>query len=180
MLLNQINAKEPTNIKITSNNEQYEGKEISIKLTDLNGMPVSKEIVNIIITNNKWKIVVDDVLKTNSKGKAKLDLDLKKGTYQVNVTYNGNENYTGNTSTQKLTIKEETKKTTEVNSVDFNQYSEYSPNFGYYKTIETHDEMALIETSNGNYYIFAGDGAYTYGGRDSQGVIQFGEFVGDY
>lgn len=161
-------------------NEQYEGKEISIKLTDLNGMPVSKEIVNIIITNNKGKIVVDDVLKTNSKGKAKLDLDLKKGTYQVNVTYNGNENYTGNTSTQKLTIKEETKKTTEVNSVDFNQYSEYSPNFGYYKTIETHDEMALIETSNGNYYIFAGDGAYTYGGRDSQGVIQFGEFVGDY
>ena len=143
-------------------------------------MPVSKEIVNIIITNNKGKIVVDDVLKTNSKGKAKLDLDLKKGTYQVNVTYNGNENYTGNTSTQKLTIKEETKKTTEVNSVDFNQYSEYSPNFGYYKTIETHDEMALIETSNGNYYIFAGDGAYTYGGRDSQGVIQFGEFVGDY
>ena len=96
------------------------------------------------------------------------------------VLYNGNENYTGNTSTQKLTIKEETKKTTEVNSVDFNQYSEYSPNFGYYKTIETHDEMALIETSNGNYYIFAGDGAYTYGGRDSQGVIQFGEFVGDY
>ena len=40
--------------------------------------------------------------------------------------------------------------------------------------------MALIETSNGNYYIFAGDGAYTYGGRDSQGVLQFGEFVGDY
>ena len=69
-----------------------------------------EEIVNIIITNNKGKIVVDDVLKTNSKGKAKLDLNLKKGTYQVNVTYNGNENYTGNTSTQKLTIKEETKK----------------------------------------------------------------------
>ncbi len=127
MLLNQINAKEPTNIKITSNNEQYEGKEISIKLTDLNGMPVSKEIVNIIITNNKWKIVVDDVLKTNSKGKAKLDLDLKKGTYQVNVTYNGNENYTGNTSTQKLTIKEEVVETASVSSTNSNndEWPEY-------------------------------------------------------
>ena len=47
------------------------------------------------------------MLKTNSKGKAKLDLDLKKGKYKVNVTYGGNENYTGNNTTQKLTIKEE-------------------------------------------------------------------------
>lgn len=34
-------------------------------------------------------------------------LDLKKGKYTVNVTYGGNENYTGNNTTQKLTIKEE-------------------------------------------------------------------------
>ena len=39
---------------------------------------------------------MDDVVKTNSKGKASLDLDLKKGKYIVNVTYVGNENYTGN------------------------------------------------------------------------------------
>ncbi len=34
-------------------------------------------------------------------------MDLKKGKYKVNVTYGGNENYTGNKTTQKLTIKEE-------------------------------------------------------------------------
>ena len=106
-MFNPMHAKEPTKVKITSDKEQYEGGELSIQLTDLNKTPISKEVVNITITNSKGKVVVDDVVKTNSKGKAKLDLDLKKGKYNVTVTYGGNENYTGNNTTQKLTIKEE-------------------------------------------------------------------------
>jgi ABC-type Na+ efflux pump permease subunit len=107
-LFNPTTAKEPTKIKITSDNEQYENDgELSIKLTDLNKTPISKEVVNITITNKKGKVVVDDVVKTDSKGKAKLDLDLKKGKYVVNVTYGGNENYSASNATQKLTIKEE-------------------------------------------------------------------------
>ncbi|WP_296881728.1 hypothetical protein [uncultured Methanobrevibacter sp.] len=98
--------KEPTKIKITSDKEQNEGGELSIQLTDLNKTPLSKEVVNITVTNSKGKVVVDDVVKTDSKGKAKLDLDLKKGKYNVTVTYGGNENYTGNNTTQKLTVKE--------------------------------------------------------------------------
>ena len=111
MFLNPMAAKEPTKIKITSDKEQYEGGKLSIQLTDLNKTPISKEIVNITITNSKGKVVVDDVVKTDSKGKAKLDLDLKKGKYNVTVSYGGNENYTGNNTTQKLTIKEEEKVT---------------------------------------------------------------------
>ena len=106
VLFNPFNAKEPTKLKITSDNEQYEGGKLSVKLTDLNKTPISKEIVNVTITNKKGKVVVDDIVKTDSKGKAKLDLDLKKGNYVVNVTYGGNENYTGNNTTQKLKIKE--------------------------------------------------------------------------
>ena len=112
VLLNPTNAKEPTNIKIASDKEQYEDGELSIVLTDLNKTPLSKEIVNITITDKKGKVVVDDVVKTNSKGKAKLDLDLKKGKYKVNVTYGGNENYTGNSTTQNLKIKEKVVKAT--------------------------------------------------------------------
>ena len=93
VLLNPTHAKEPTKVKVTSDKEQYEGGKLSIE-------------VNITITDKKGKVVVDDVVKTNSKGKAKLDLDLKKGKYKVNVTYGGNENYTGNSTTQKLNIKE--------------------------------------------------------------------------
>ncbi len=107
MLFQMFNAKEPCKIKITSDNKQYEGGELSVKLTNLNKTPISKQVLNITITNSKGKIVVDDVVKTNSKGKAKLDLDLKKGKYNVTVSYDGNENYTNNTTKQKLTIKKE-------------------------------------------------------------------------
>ena len=109
MFLQSGNAKEPTKVKITSDKVQYEGGKLKIKLTDLNKTALSKQKVNVIIKNKKGKVVVNETVKTNSKGKAKLDLDLKKGKYKVNVTYGGNENYTGNNTTQKLKIKEEEK-----------------------------------------------------------------------
>ena len=136
MVLKPMHAKEPTKIKVTSNKTLYEGKDLTIKLTDLNKTPLSKEKVNITITNSKGEVVVDDVVKTNSKGKAKLDLNLKKGKYNVDVSYGGNENYTGNNTTQKLTIKEEVKQTVSEESSssgsDSGGYDRYSPQYGTY------------------------------------------------
>ena len=131
MFLNPLHAKEPTKIKITSDKEQNEGGKISIQLTDLNKTPLSKEVVNITVTNSKGKVVVDNVVKTDSKGKAKLDLDLKKGKYNVTVSYNGNENYTGNNTTQKLTIKEAV---TEVKSSESSSSSSGGNDFDGPKT----------------------------------------------
>ena len=150
MFLNPMHAKEPTKIKITSDKEQNEGGELSIQLTDLNKTPLSKEVVNITITNSKGKVVVDDVVKTDSKGKAKLDLDLKKGKYNVTVSYNGNENYTGNNTTQKLTIKEEvTESTVSEGSSQSSQSSGSSTHTimgedGYYYNVD--DNGNIIET----------------------------------
>ena len=121
-MMNPMHAKEPTKIKITSDKEQDEGGKLSVQLTDLNKTPLSKEIVNITITNGKGKVVVDDVVKTNSKGKASLNLDLKKGKYNVTVSYGGNENYTGNNTTQKLTIKEKVVEATVEQSSSEPQY----------------------------------------------------------
>ena len=53
MVLKPADAKEPVKVKITSDKSQYEGGKLSIKLTDLNGSGISKEIVNITITNKK-------------------------------------------------------------------------------------------------------------------------------
>lgn len=135
-LMNPTVAKEPSKIKITSDKEQYEGGELSIKLTDINGTAISKEVVNITIANSKGKVVVDDVVKTDSKGNAKLDLDLKKGKYKVNVTYDGNENYTGNNTTQKLTIKEEVVKAEPASSSTTSNTQVVMGEDGYYALID--------------------------------------------
>lgn len=171
MFLYTSNAKEPCKVKITSDKSQYEGDEkLSIQLTDLNKTPISKEKVNVIIKNKKGKVVVNKTVKTNSKGKAKLDLDLKKGKYAVNAIYVGNENYTGNDTTQKLTIKE-----VEITKI----YPEYNSGLGYYRfTGISQDECAVLELSSGRYIIMAGDGYYEYGGLDSQGNIIMGTFLG--
>ena len=124
-VLNPMHAKESTKIKITSDKEQNEGGKLSVQLTDLNKTPISNEIVNITVTNSKGKVVVDNVVKTDSKGKAKLDLDLKKGKYNVTVNYGGNENYTGNNTTQKLTIKEKEKVTQTEESTTTNSLEKY-------------------------------------------------------
>lgn len=116
MFLQSVNVKKPCKIKITSDKEQYEGGKLSVQLTDLNKTPLSKEIVNIIITNSKGKVVVDDVVKTNSRGKVKLDLDLEKGKYNVNVSYEGNENFTGNGTTEELIVNEKMDKTQLISS----------------------------------------------------------------
>ena len=111
MVLKPMHAKEPTKIKVDSNKTLYEGENLSVKLTDLNKTPLSKQKVNITVKNSKGKVVANKTVKTNDKGKAKLDLNLKKGKYHVSVSYDGNENYTGNNTTQKLTIKEKVKET---------------------------------------------------------------------
>ena len=107
MFLQPTNAKDPSIIKITSDKTLYEGDSLSIQLTDLNKTPISNENVYIEITNENGEVIVNETLNTNSEGNAKLELDLSKGDYIVNVTFAGNENFTGNITTQKLTIEEE-------------------------------------------------------------------------
>ncbi len=151
MVLKPMHAKEPTKIKVISNKTLYEGDSLSVMLADLNKTPLSKEKVNITIKNSKGKIVVNKTVKTNAKGQAKVDLNLKKGKYTVKATYAGNENYTGNNTTQKLTIKEEVKETvSESTGSDTGGYDKYSPQYGtYIKRYTDSNGVQHIDGANG-------------------------------
>ena len=151
MFLQSSHAKEPTKVKITSDKKQFEGGKLKLQLTDLNKTALSKQKVNIIVKNKKGKVVVNETVKTNSKGKANLDLDLKKGKYTVKAFYKGNENYTGNNTTQKLTIKEKVKKTvSKSSSSDSGGYDKYSQQYGtYIKEYTDSNGIQHIDGANG-------------------------------
>lgn len=174
MFMQSGHGKEASKIKIVSDKSQDVGGTLKIQLTDMNKTALSKEKVNVIVVNKKGKVVVNETVKTDMKGKAKLDLDLKKGTYTVNATYGGNDNYTGNSTSQKLTLKE--KKTEKVDEVDLSNYPKYNPKIGYYRSTGIGEmEMGVLELSNGQYIVVAGDGYYEYLGQDSQGHIMTGK-----
>lgn len=167
MLLQTANAKEPTKVKITNNKTLTEGDSLSFQLTDLNKTPLSKEKLNVKIANSKGKLIVNKTVKTNSKGKAKLDWDLKKGKYTVNVTYKGNENYTGNNTTQKLTIKEKAKTTTAESSSSSSSSNQFEGSTWQKRThwddgTPVNKELYLITTPDGDYWTYE-DGNYYHG-----------------
>ena len=87
MVLKPMHAKEPTKIKVTSNKTLNERDDLSVKLTNLNKTPLSQEVVNITIKDNNGKFVANKIVKTNDKGNAIMNLNLKKGKYDVSVSY---------------------------------------------------------------------------------------------
>lgn len=123
MILPSLHAQKDTKLTITGNDTLHEGDNLTVKLTDLNKTPVENGIVNVTVSDKDGKVVAEESLKTNSKGKAKMNLDLGPGNYSVNATFGGNDNFTGN-STSKNIIVEEVVQETPVSSSDTSSYSQ--------------------------------------------------------
>lgn len=174
MYFQSMNVSEQSIVKITSDNALYEGNDLSVELSDLNKTPISDADIDIVIKDKDGDIVINGMVKTDSKGKAKLNLDLSKGKYDVEAIFNGNDNFTLSNATQKLTIKE-----VKTETVSSNDYPEYSADLGYYRSTGITDgEFAVVELASGRQVVIAGDGYYEYNGKDAQGYIITGTFLG--
>lgn len=106
MFLSPAEAKKECKIAIAGNSTLYEGDDLAVKLTDLNKTAIAGQSINVVITDKDGEVVVNESVKTNSKGSAKLDLELDAGNYSVNATFGGNDNYTGNSTVKKIAVKE--------------------------------------------------------------------------
>ena len=106
MLMPSLNAKQDSKIVITSNNTLHEGDKLTVKLTDLNKTPIKDEKVNVTLTDQNGKVLVNKSIKTDLKGKASMKLDLDPGKYNVNLTFGGNDNFTACNASKKITIEE--------------------------------------------------------------------------
>lgn len=98
-------AKKDSKLEIISNDTLDEDGQIEVKLTDLNNTPIVNQTVNITVTDENQTSTYFSAV-TNDEGVASLKLDKGGGNYTVNCSYAGNDNYTGSSSSQKLTIEE--------------------------------------------------------------------------
>lgn len=98
-------TKKHSRISITSSSTLNEGDNISVKLTDMNGRPIKNETVNITIFGKDGSINYNSII-TNKDGIGILKLEKSAGKYTNNATFSGNEDYLGNSTSQKFIIKE--------------------------------------------------------------------------
>ena len=105
MIVSQQMAKEESNLKI-ADKKVNAGDSLVVKLTDSNGNPISNETINIKLTDKDGKTVNKDI-KTNSKGKAKYNMD-KKGKYLVECKFNGNDQYASSSVMENVTVNKAT------------------------------------------------------------------------
>ena len=125
----QAPAKE--DVKLTIKDKAIEeGGSVKIKLTDRNGNPIEGQTVNISVTYKKGTTDYHSVV-TDENGVGKLKLDKSPGKYTVNCTYGGNDNYTANSTSQKLKINEVEEASS---STDYSSDSSSSQDYSSYES----------------------------------------------
>ena len=98
-------GKETTNLTIKSNDTISQGDSVKIELTDMNGTPIDNETVNVTIKDDKGDVEHKSAV-TNDDGIAKVKIE-EPGNYTVNCTFEGNDNFTENTTTQEVEVVED-------------------------------------------------------------------------
>ena len=97
-------GKEKANLTIKSNDTISQGESINVELTDVNGTPIDNETVNVTIKDENG---TEDhkVAVTDKKGIAEVEVDVEEaGNYTVECTFEGNDNFTENTTTQEIEV----------------------------------------------------------------------------
>ena len=100
MFSSSIN-KMDSNLAITHKSINV-GDSVSAKLSDSNGNPISDQMVKMKLTDKNGKTIDNDV-KTNSKGRAKLKVD-NEGVYAVECKFNGNDKYSATSVDANISV----------------------------------------------------------------------------
>lgn len=170
-------SKEPTKIEIAQTNLTVDDNIFSVKLADSKGNLLS-ENATLTIKDANGKTMVDEDVLINYDNST-FDFDLEKGNYVVDIVFKGNDAYRQSNASYEMKVEKVTP-TNAAGEVSAIEYPEHSSAIGDYRVVEQQQELAVIEASNGESYVLAGDGYYTYGGHDAKGNIKLGSFVGKY
>ncbi len=142
--MSDLGKKDDSVLNIKSGSELTRGESFSVKLTDVNGTPISNQIVNITITDNSGVTEYFSVV-TSAKGYAILKIDKSAGDYIIECKFGGNDRFNGTDAVQKITVKNdvvqaEPESTSSSSSSDYDSGAFYSPQAG--RTVYTGEEVA--------------------------------------
>ncbi len=99
--------KETSELMITSNSTIYSGDNFSVELKDSDKAPITDEFINILVCDSTGRVVANETVRTDSMGNVNLEMNLAEGIYNVEVNFGGNANFTANSTSQNLEIKEQ-------------------------------------------------------------------------
>lgn len=106
--------KENVNLAVTSAASLNDGDNFEVSLSTSNGVPIANAVVDIIIVDSNG-VKNPQKVTTDGSGKGKLQMNgLTPGTYNVTVSFSGNDKYASNSISQNMQMNEA--KTTPVNS----------------------------------------------------------------
>ncbi|WP_298501413.1 DUF3244 domain-containing protein [uncultured Methanobrevibacter sp.] len=96
---------EHTTLSILNTGDIAENGTVYVKLAgDTNGS-LSDKKVNVELKNDKGEVVYADSVKTHSTGVGIIKLEnMSAGKYNVNITFDGDENYSASSISQEITI----------------------------------------------------------------------------
>lgn len=119
------NSQKDCQLTITSDSSLYEGGNLTVKLSDMNGNGISNQTVNITITAQDGT-ADNNAVVTDSSGIGVLELDNAAGNYTIKCSYAGNENYKASSASQNLEIKQKAANATSQQSTQDNSSSSSS------------------------------------------------------
>ena len=94
-----------SNLDILGNGTIEENGTLDVKLSNEDGVALKDKEIHVTVTNSKGKVVFEKSAKTYVNGVANVKLEkVKAGKYDVNVTFDGDENYTASSASGKLVI----------------------------------------------------------------------------
>lgn len=106
-MFNHSSEEIKTTVSILNNNTLGENNTLYVKLIDKSNESLSNKTIHIAVLDDNDTCVFNTSSKTHFTGVAIVKLDnLSNGDYKVNVTFNGDENYTGSSFVKEITIGE--------------------------------------------------------------------------
>lgn len=114
-------SKEDTNLSIADKKLSV-GDSLVVVLADSSGNPIGDATVKIKLADDDGTLIEEDAT-TNSKGKAKLEME-EKGKYTVECSFDGDDKYSASSASDKISVKKATTK--EVNDDKTSNYDSVS------------------------------------------------------